>query len=59
MDMRILVARESDVPHLACLLCFQHCFLRAILGKDAVWIVKADDLVVLDQVKMVCLQALQ
>ena len=57
--MRIFVSGKPDIANLAGFLCFQHGFLRAILGKDAVRIVKANNLVVLDQVKMVGLQALQ
>src|SRR5579859_611085 len=58
MDMRILVSCKSNVTHLAGFLGFQHSFLRAIFGKDPVRIVKADNLVVLYQVKMISLQAL-
>ena len=56
MDVRIFVAGEADVADLAGLLALRGAPLGASSIEDAVRIVEADDLVVLDQVDVVGLR---
>ena len=56
MDVRVLVAGEADVAHLAGLLGLDHRLHGAALGEDAVRILEADDLVELQQVDVVGLE---
>ncbi len=56
---RILVAREAYVANLSGLLCLCQCLKGAIRGKEPVRIFQANVFVILDEIEMVCLQALQ
>ena len=57
VDIRILVAGEADIAHLARLLCIEHGLHCATVGKDAVGVFQADHLVELHQVDAIGLQA--
>ena len=57
MDVRVLVPGEADVAELARLPGLDQRRVGAVLVEDAVRILVADDLVVLDQVDAVGLQA--
>ena len=59
MYARIFVAGESDVTKLARVAGFNQRSVRAVLVKNAVRIVEADDLVVLDQIDVVDVQTLE
>ena len=59
MDARVLVAGEADVAELARLPRLEERRVGAVVVEDAVRILVADDLVVLDQVDAVGLQAAQ
>ena len=59
MDRRALVAGEADVADLALLARPQHGLQRAAWREHALGIVHADDLVELQQVDVIGLQALQ
>jgi len=59
VDVRVFVAGETDETNLASFLGVEHGLLRAALGKDAVRIFKADDLVMLNEIETVGLEALE
>ena len=59
MNDWVLVPGESDVADLARLFCLEHGFLRATLGKDPIRVLHPDHLVMLQQIDMVGLQALE
>ena len=59
MDMRILVSGESDVAGFASFAGVEHSFLGATLGEDTVGVFEADDLVMLDEIDVIGLQALK
>ena len=59
MNHRIFVPRESDVADLTGLLGLEHGLLRAALSEDPVRVLQADDLMVLHQIHVIGLQALE
>jgi hypothetical protein len=59
VDARILVARKADIPQLAGPLGVHEGGVGAVLGEDAVWILEADDLMVLDEVDRIHLETAQ
>jgi hypothetical protein len=59
VNVRIFVAGEADESDLPCLLRIENRSHPATLAKDAVRIVETDDLVVLKQIDLVRLEALQ
>src|SRR5205809_3876090 len=59
MNRRVFVPRESDVADLTGLLGLEHGLLRAALSEDPVRVLQADDLMVLHQIHVIGLQALE
>ena len=53
VDVRILMAGKTDVADFARPFGFEHCFLRALLGEDAVRIFKTDNLMMLHKIDVV------
>src|SRR5215207_1921003 len=56
MNQRVLMPGEADVADLAGLLRVEHCNLGAILSENAVGILQANDLMMLEQIDTVRLQ---
>src|SRR5207249_9835026 len=59
MNRGVFVPRESDVADLTGLLGLEHGLLRTALSEDPVRVLQADDLMVLHQINMIGLQALE
>src|SRR5437016_3861995 len=59
MNRRVFVPREPDVADLTGLLGLEHGLLRAALSEDPVWVLQADDLMVLHQIHVIGLQSLE
>src|SRR5689334_472727 len=59
MHERVFMPGESDVPDLARLLCRGKCFERSAGSKEAIRIVEPDVLVILNEIDMIRLEALQ
>src|SRR6516162_6226992 len=59
VNQRIFMSSEADVPDFARFLCFQHRFLRSALGEYPVRIFHSDNLVMLHQIDVIGLEALQ
>src|SRR5438132_3376004 len=59
MNRRVFVPRESNVADLPGLLGLEHGLLRAALSEDPVRVLQADDLMVLHQIHVIGLQALE
>ena len=58
MHERIFVSGEADISDFACLFSSRYRFERTVLSEEAIRIIQADVLVILDQVDVVCLEAL-
>src|SRR5580704_17877380 len=59
MNVRILVAGESDVANLAGFLGLQNGFRGSALSKYAIGVIEANDFMMLHQIDVVCLKAFQ
>src|SRR5689334_3068753 len=59
MYVRIFVSSESDVTDFPGRARFKQCGVRSLAVKDTVWIVKPDDLMMLDQIDVVDTEATQ
>src|SRR6266404_5072922 len=59
MDTRIFMTGESDIPQLAGLARFDERGVGSVFSKDAMWIFKANNLVVLDQIDVIDSQAFE
>jgi hypothetical protein len=59
VDVRIFVPGESDEASFACFSGFEQRFLGPALVKNAIWVVKANDFMMLDQIHVIDLQASQ
>src|SRR6266404_2850612 len=59
MHSWIFVTGESDIPQLAGLASFDQGGVGAVFSKDAVWIFKANNLVMLDQIDAIDLQTFE